>query len=276
MLAERNHKTIRKLFAGVSMLGLLFVLTETVFQLFGKSICALEGCKLVASSARFGDISILLAGLFIFSLFSGTGFMSLRRDSPDLENFIDLALIVSLASEGFFTGYQAFRIHAACVICLTVFGFIVILSVLRLIEGRRAMIAGFASLISVFSLFYFVLPVDGGAAIPSERQMVLFYKQDCRHCAEVKQELEQRQLPVEYLPAKEYSGFLKRMGIEHVPALCVNRNNLKVFMTGRDPILRYLKQDSHDRNIIILPVVPDVQTDQPVPDAGDESEQCDC
>ncbi|MDH4164763.1 MAG: hypothetical protein OEW15_19050 [Nitrospirota bacterium] len=268
MREDRNNKRIRKLFTVVSLLGLLFVLTETVLQLFGKSICALESCKLVASSARFGDLSILVGGLFIFSLFSITGIMSLRREMPGLENFIDLALVVSLACEGFFTGYQAFRIHAACLICLTVFGFIVVLGVLRLMEGKKAMIAGFASLLSVFSLFYFILPADSGAGIPAEHQMVLFYKPDCSHCAEVKKALDQTKLPVQHLSADEYSGLLGKMGIEHVPALYVNRKNLKFYLTGKDAILRYLKEGSS--------AIAPYDSDQPPPPSPEDPEDCEC
>jgi hypothetical protein len=240
MVMEEKNKMMVKVFSGLSLVGLLFVLTETILHLLGTSICAAEGCTLVAGSTRFGDISILLIGLSLFSLLAVLGIMSIYRAGPGLENAVDLVLIVSLASEGFFTGYQAFRLHAACLFCLIVFGFLVLLAGLRLIQGRKAVIAGFASLAAVFSLFYLVLPVDGTVAIPSGKQFLLFYGEDCKYCTEVIKEFEEKQIPVQHVPVKEYSGFLKRMGIEHVPTLFVNKNNEKIFLTGKEAILSYI------------------------------------
>ena len=47
---------------------MLFVLTETIMQFFGKSICFTEGCKVVSQQVRYGEISILLIGLATFAL----------------------------------------------------------------------------------------------------------------------------------------------------------------------------------------------------------------
>jgi hypothetical protein len=237
---QNDSKIPSKIFTAVSVLGAFFVLTETILQAFGKSICSAVGCKLVAQYTRFGDISILLIGLSNFFLLALLAIINRHRSRPALESSINLILIISLASEGFFTGYQAFRLHAACVFCLVVFGFLVSLSVIRLIQGEKAIIAGFASLIAVFSLFYLILPAEGTATIPSRKQLVLFYGKDCKYCAEVMKEIDERQLPVDHVLVNEYSGFLKSMGIEHVPTLYVNKNNEKIFLTGKESILAYL------------------------------------
>jgi uncharacterized membrane protein/glutaredoxin len=233
-------KLTDKLFSGVSGLGALFVLTEAVLQSMGKSICSTEGCHLVASYARYGDASILLFGILLFAVLFLLSINNLKRGNPALDNFINLALVVSLASEGFFTGYQAFRLHAACVFCLIVFGFIVVLGLLRLLSGHREMFAGFASLIAVFSLFYLVLPAQQTIALPSDKKMVLFYSEGCKYCAEVLKAIEENKLPVDHVIVKEYTGFLKSMGIESVPTLYVNNDNEKIFLTGKDSILTYL------------------------------------
>lgn len=235
-----KSKFTDKLFSIVSGLGALFVLTESIFQSMGKSFCAAEGCQLVARYARYGDVSILLFGILLFAVLFFLSIMSLKRRNPALDNSINLVLVASLASEGFFTGYQAFRLHAACVFCLTVFGFILVLSLLRALSGHREMFAGFASLIAVFSLFYLVLPAQQTVTIPADKQMVLFYSEGCKHCEEVLNAIAENKLPVNHVVVKEYTGFLKSMGIESVPTLYVNNNNEKIFLTGEDSILAYL------------------------------------
>lgn len=228
------------LFSVASGLGALFVLTEAVLQSMGKSICSTEGCHLVARYARFGDVSILVFGMLLFAVLFLLSIASLKRGNPALDNFIDLILVAALASEGFFTGYQAFRLHAACVFCLIVFGFICVLGLLRLLSGHREILAGFASLIAVFSLFYLVLPAQQTVALPSDKKMVLFYSEGCKYCEEVLKAIDENKLPVDHVIVQEYTGFLKSMGIESVPTLYVNNNNEKIFLTGRDPILAYL------------------------------------
>ena len=236
----KRPKRTDKLFSIVSGLGALFVLTESIFQAMGKSICSAEGCQLVARYARYGDISILLFGIVLFAALFFLSITIRKRGNPALDSCLNVLLVMALASEGFFTGYQAFRLHAACVFCLIVFGFIFVLSLLRLLSGHRELLAGFASLIAVFSLFYIVLPAPQTVIIPSDKQMVLFYSEGCKYCAEVLREIDKNKVPVQHVLVKEYTGLLKSMGIESVPTLYVNKSNEKLFLTGKDSILAYL------------------------------------
>jgi uncharacterized membrane protein len=165
-----------KLFLFVSIAGMLFVLTDMVLRYFRKNICSAVGCKLVARYARFGDISILLIGFLIFSLLIAFTIMSSYSNMTAFGTYINLILIVSLACEGYFTGFQAFRIHMPCIFCLIVFGFIVTLGLLRLLQGEREIITGFAAMAGVFSLGYLILPVEstmrieGHPAVPKVGQ----------------------------------------------------------------------------------------------------------
>ena len=167
---------VDKLFLIVSIVGTLFVLTEMVLRYFKKSTCSAVGCKLVARYARFGDISILLIGFSTFSLLIACTIMSSYFNKTTFGEYINLILIVSLACEGYFAGFQAFRVHKPCMFCLTVFGFIVTLSLLRLLQGEREIIAGFAAMAGVFSLCYLILPVEstvqieGHPAVPTVGQ----------------------------------------------------------------------------------------------------------
>ena len=47
-----------------------------------------------------------------------------------------------------------------CIFCLVVFGLLTTLGLLRLLQGEREIIAGFAAMAGVFSLCYLILPVE--------------------------------------------------------------------------------------------------------------------
>jgi len=240
MTVQDRQKIINNIFLCVSVAVTIFILTELILQAFGRSICSDIGCKVVARSARFGEISILLIGLLTFSLLTLLAIMSRSLYKPTLEKYINFTLIVSLACEGFFVGYQAFRVHTPCTFCLIVFGSLVTLGLLRLLSREQEVIVGFAAMAAVFSLFYLILPAVSIVAIPDHERLVLFYSKDCKYCAQVINELEENKIPADHVLVTEYAGFLKSMGIEHVPTLYVNNNNEKIFLTGKDEIERYL------------------------------------
>jgi hypothetical protein len=240
MTIRDRQKIIDKLFLGVSMAGAIFILTEMILQSFGRSICPNVGCQVVANSARFGDISILLVGLLTFSLLIAFAIMSRYFYRPVSEKYINYILIIALACEGFFTGYQAFRVHTPCTFCLIVFGFLATLGLLRLLSREEEVIVGFVAMAAVFSLFYLILPAESIVTIPDHEQMVLFYSKECKYCLQVMKELEERKIPIDHVLVTGYSAFLKGMGIEHVPTLYVNNKNEKIFLTGKDEIERYL------------------------------------
>lgn len=236
---NQSRKILGNAFLATAIAGVLFLFTELIFQSMGKSICPTEGCRVVSQNARFGDISILLIGLVTFSLLTFLSFSVQYRSRTDYEKYINLILVASLAAEGFFVGYLAFRIHMACIICLTTFGIFLILSILRFFSGQKEVAAGFLSFAGVFALFYLILPAGGSIRMPEE-ELVLFYSQDCKYCTEVREKIEAHKLPVIHRLAGEYSDLLKNIGIEHVPTLFVNKKNHKQFFTGKDAIDHYL------------------------------------
>jgi uncharacterized membrane protein len=236
-----NHrrKVLDKVFLATAASGAVFIITEMIFQSFGRSICPTEGCRIVSQHSRFGDISILLIGLVTFAGLSALSFLAQFRNRPQYDRYINLILVVSLATEGFFVGYQVFRIHTACVVCLITLSFFLLLGLLRLFSGEKEVIAGFLSFAGVFALFYLILPAGGSVRLP-EDELILFYSKDCKFCAEVMDKIKANNLQVAHLLAGEYSGFLKDMQIAHVPTLLVNKKNQKMFLVGRDAIDQYL------------------------------------
>lgn len=229
-----------KLVLAVSSLSTLFVLTEIIMKSFGKSICHTEGCKVVAQHVRYGDISILDIGLVTFFLLALFTYLSQYRGKAGLERFINFILIVSLACEGFFTGYQAFSIHTPCVFCLIILGLIILIALMRLLSGEHAMLTGFATLVAVFSMFSLVLPAEVAVNLPESERLILFYSPECKHCAAIMKELEANKISVRHLDVKEYGGFLKNVGIDRIPTLLVNDTFQKTFFTGENAIRSYL------------------------------------
>ncbi len=157
---KNRQETAGKFFLSISIIGALLILTETVLRFVDKSICPTDGCRLVARHARFGDISILLIGFLTFFLLTLISIININFYKPIFKKFINLILVVSLACEGFFTGYQAFRIYAPCFFCLSVSLLVVILGVIRIVQGEKEVLAGFASMAAIFSLFYLILPTE--------------------------------------------------------------------------------------------------------------------
>lgn len=227
------------LFLAVSALSTLTLLVEVVLQLFGKSICATEGCKVVAQFTRFGDLTMVLLGLGAFALITVLAAREMRSVSVHSERIINFLLVASLAGEGFFVGYQLFRLDAVCVFCLGVFGVVVVLGGLRILSGQREVIAGFGALLAVMGLFYLILPA-GGAALPRDAKYILFTSADCKYCAEIRKELDEKKIEVRYVAIQEHAATLKNLGIEHVPTLLVNGPQERIFLTGADAIRRHL------------------------------------
>ena len=238
---QTQNRIFDKAFLGVSSLGMLFVLSEIIMQMLGKTICFTEGCKIVAQLVRYGDISILVLGMLMFSSLAILAKMSLTRSTPMLERSINFLVVVSLACEGFFMGYLAFRVETVCIFCVIVFSLLVTLGILRLFSRHHEVFAGFAALVAIFSLLYLVLPVGVTMKLPENERLILFYSKECKYCAEIKAELDAKKITAVQLDAGKYAGLLNSLNIEGVPTLLVNEQSQKLIFVGRDSIKRYLQ-----------------------------------
>jgi len=239
-MQDRKKQLYGKAFLVLSALATIFVLSEIILQSFGKSICFTEGCKVVAQHARYGDISILVMGLVTFFLLALLSFLDQYRSALGPGRSVNLILIVALSCEGFFTGYQVFSIHTPCIFCLIILGIMAVLGILRLLSGERELIAGFVSFAAVFSMLYLVLPAAATVNLPKDSRYILFYSKECNHCAEVIKRLEESKIVVQHLDMAEYAAYFSSMGIDHVPTLMVNDPYQKLFITGKESIIRFL------------------------------------
>lgn len=240
---NKGKERYPRLFFGVAALGALYLAVEAVFQLFGSSICAAAGCKVVSQNTRFGDLSIVVLGLAMLGSLAILSRPGAAFSGGGQSRLTTIILIAALAGEGFFTGYQLFHIRTVCVFCVSVLGIVSVLALLRLLAGDRDVAAGFAAFGVVLAFLYLILPA-GGRPLPPDGKLTLFYSPDCKHCAEIRRELEEQGIETAHTEVREYAGFLKGMGIEHVPTLYVNGPYEKIFLTGTEAIRRYLLCDA--------------------------------
>lgn len=251
-------KNLTKFFDSVCIIGILLVSTELILDFFGTKLCETEGCELVAKQVRYGDWIILLLGLLIFLAIFITHRVAVNYKKRNLEYKSDFynqlnsfILIVALACEGFFTGFQAFRLYLPCYFCLIVFSLILILSILKLFMGSKEMLSGFGAFFGVFILFYLVLPVNKEPKLPEEN-LVIFYSENCKHCKELLKELDEKKIIIPHYLVDESPDLLKSVGIYQVPVMFINQPTEKRFIVGKSNILKFLmpeKKDTSQRKV---------------------------
>ncbi len=213
------------------LFGLIFSLTELILNFYDKSLCKTEGCRIVESFVRGGDIVLLFIGIFLFCVLF---FFSLNQKFPKIHSAL---LLVALSTEGYLLGFQSFIIKEFCLFCLVIFVILFISALIRLIEGRRELAFAFLSFISVFFITNLVNPQIN--EIPSS-QYVLLYSKDCPLCKEVIQFCTQMSIPVQVVEVNEVGGILKSLKINSVPILYCNQGTEKKFIVGADNIKQYL------------------------------------
>lgn len=226
--------------------GLLLVLVEILLHFYGKSICATQGCRIVESFVKGGDLVLLVIGLVLFGALTFISLYSFSSKTKVLiEHIHSGILIVALSVEGYLLGFQLFIIKELCVFCLTVFGILFIGSVLRLFQKHMEMAYAFISFVSVFLTIYFVNPEINMLS----SQYVLIYSKGCPHCEEVIQFCKTHSISVQAIEAKKIAGTLKSLKIEQVPVLFCDENIEKKLIIGQDNIKEYLLSKATQINI---------------------------
>ncbi len=228
---------IKKLFnppAIFYLSGFFVTFLETVYHLSGKSLCRTEGCKIVESFVKGGEIILLVSGIFLFGIlfFLSLGFEKLKKLKIE-----EIILSVALAVEGYLVGFQSFFINEFCLFCIIIFGTLFISAVTRLFQGKKELIVAFLACVCVFFATYLVNSQIGH--ITSSKYVLVFSK-DCPHCEEIIQFCKLHSISVKTVEAKKVSGTLKSLGIESVPVLFCNEGAEKKFIIGTDNIKGYL------------------------------------
>ncbi|MCS7163996.1 MAG: vitamin K epoxide reductase family protein [Thermodesulfovibrio sp.] len=224
--------------------GLFFVLIEIAFNIYGKSICTTEGCKVVESFVRGGNINLLILGLVLFSFLF---FISLYKFSAAFSKIIEYihsgVLIIALSVEGYLLGFQSFVLKEFCIFCLVVFGILFLSSIYRVFEKRYEIALAFAGFSSIFLITYLVNP--GISQIPPN---TLVYSKNCPHCEEIIQFCKTNSININTIEAKDISGTLKSLKIESVPILFSDEGDTKKIIIGKERIKEHLLNKSLSNN----------------------------
>lgn len=230
------------LFLIVCSLGTIYLALEAVLQMQGTSICATEACRTVATYSRFGDLAFVLAGLGAMLLLAVLAYQDMRGErgaGAGRDRIMNAVLVAALAAEGFFAGYQLLWLSMVCVFCLSVFGLFVTAGILRAVAGHHEVFAGFGALAVILLLFVAVLPA-GGPRLPKDAPLLLFYSTDCKHCTEIRKDINASGIDVTEVLIRDYATTLGSLGIDEVPTLLVNGLHEKIFLTGTGAIRAYL------------------------------------
>jgi len=239
-----KERTILVIFFILSLMGVAFIMVELIMSLVNASLCSTEGCQIASKLTRFGTVSILVPGLAVFVVLA---VLSARRTSQKRVRYdrtISIILNVALASEGFLTGYQIFRMHTLCAFCLAVFLLLAVLSVLWFIRGHRELAQGAASFVVIFSAFYLILPAvppgccDGPS--PGDSTLTLFYDKSCTSCEDIEMICKACNININKLDAARHLDFFRFLNIDHLPVLVINEDGEKRIIEGRSGIEDYL------------------------------------
>lgn len=256
----------------IALFGIAYTFIELVMNLADGSLCTTDGCRVVDSFARYGEIPVLLIGLVFFAGVSALFIYRLllqRSWRPKLLRlpiigdsaekvlvFIDAMLISGLAVEGYLVGFQIVSARAFCHFCLGIFAIIVILTIsYSIIYRRYTALVAILSFASVLFITFLInvpnAPVDL-KKIASEKigagnsdiTGYIFYGKECSQCEDVIQYCHRETLQdvIIYLcPADKCEAALRTFGIADVPAMLIDNGEAKEILTGGNPILEYLE-----------------------------------
>ncbi|MEJ5226428.1 hypothetical protein [Thermodesulfovibrio sp.] len=213
------------------VIGFVLTTIELLLNVYGKSICRTEGCRIVESFVRGGEAILLLGGVLLF------GALIFLTFSKKLQSLHSILLISALSVEGYLLGFQSFILKEFCLFCITIFVILFFSALIRFLRGRRELAYAFISFISVFFITYIVNPQLN--EIPSSKY-VLVYSSNCPKCKEVIQYCEQMSIPVQKIDVKEVTAILRALNINSVPILFCDEGVEKKFIVGADKIKNYL------------------------------------
>lgn len=242
--------------------GAVYTATELLLQAQGLSLCSTQGCAVVQKLARFGEPSLLLAGVVLFvllaillSALARTAEMRSRR-STVLQVAIWCVLMVSMAAEGYLVGVQLFFAHAACVYCLGVLGTLLVLIIAySVIYHDPVAFPAVAAFGAVVMVMFFVQPerdlslqdtvasriVKGG---PS-KQFYLIYSDKCSACHRVL--LYCKEVPgninMALCPIEKSRKIIDALGIAQIPVMIEDTGDRKEVLVGESNIIARLSKD---------------------------------
>lgn len=183
------------------LIGALGLSTESILSLLGKSLCRTTACEIVGRYLVFGEPLLITAGALLFWSLTLLLFFNYRYP----ERFSRLPFLVlagAMSFDGSLIGFQFFTIGQKCQFCITVAGFLFLVSLLFCLARRKIFLFTFLLLawLGGFASHGIIeMPEPGGAAklmtfytkrsttVPPDQAVVktLIFSMECPHCLQV-------------------------------------------------------------------------------------------
>ena len=196
----------------IPVIGIIVTGLGILSVLLTDQPCPTEGCRIVGSYAAYGEISIIVMGMFFFCVlellalcivFKGSWIDGLNRILKRMyiipEKAMGILLTAAFAIEGYLVAFQVYVADAACLFCLTIFNFLILILICYgMTISKTVATACCAVFLTVFCGVAVVNPA-GASTVSDLSQNVdyliqkgnasetfyLIYDNGCTHCEDV-------------------------------------------------------------------------------------------
>lgn len=252
----------QKSFMALSGFGVVLTGSGFALSLADSKVCSTAGCAVIASSARYGEWTVIALGMAFFIALSILGWISMHggRHSDAARLLTGEALVAACSAEGFLIGYQAFIISTVCRFCIMVSALILLLACVfslayRMKWAAAGFVVAFSSILVIMSLVQVPEARVDLSKVAIEKigtggqgECYLFFKPDCTHCEKVidycREKSDTVPAQVALCPADKCKPVLESLNVKEVPAMLVDKGDKKEILQGEQAILAYLDKNS--------------------------------
>ncbi|KPJ78447.1 MAG: hypothetical protein AMJ54_03670 [Deltaproteobacteria bacterium SG8_13] len=285
---------------------------QTLLVLMGRStVCLSEGCHIVEKLTIVSPLYMNLAGLIYFQAVFWTLLVGRGKPAGRFD-WSAMLLLAGMAADSVLLSYQIFVARTLCIYCVLIFTIVLTLNLLHGFRQSVGAVAVSSAIVAAFLVLFF-LPVgitprnfsldQGVYAVRTcsqpTKQVYLIFSNDCIHCKNVLQALENCSScdlflnPVDRIDTPPMDGIqlrsayspevnrilLAQFGIEQVPVLIARSGEGFDFVRGEKRIVDYVQQACFTQNPLLYldkPVAEKESIDVFTQEQGECSVQLDC
>ena len=188
----------------IALIASLVVAAQMVVTMIvGSSICPTQGCKIVEGLTIIPPLFLNILGLLFFQVVFWTRGLLEEKAFWGIDP-LGAMLLCGLTFDSALLAYQIFVAQTFCGYCLVVFGFVI---VLNLLKGRKQVPLSFAIVGVILFSFSILSFVPGGSVSKTfslkraayghkscsapTKEIYLFFSSKCSHCQSILQSLNQ-------------------------------------------------------------------------------------
>ena len=188
----------------IALIASLVVAAQMIVTfIVGSSVCPTQGCKIVEGLTVIPPLFLNILGLFFFQAVFWTHRLSEGKVFWGIDP-LGIMLLCGLTFDSTLLAYQIFVAQTFCGYCLVVFGFVLLLNLLK---GRMQFPFSFAILGMILFSFSILSFVPGGSVSKTfslkqaayghkscsapTKEIYLFFSSECSHCQSIIESLNQ-------------------------------------------------------------------------------------